>query len=134
MSDEDVAFWSIDRLGAAYRSRRLSPVEVTRLCLERIARHDGRLNAFLTVLERPALKAARAAERDLREGRDRGPLHGVPVAVKDLVDMAGVPTKFGSHPAFEERPRRDGELLARLRRAGAVILGKTNLLEFAYGA
>lgn len=134
MTDAGIPFWSIARLGAAYRSGRLSPVEATRLCLDRIRRHDKALNAFLTVLDRSALQAARKAERELRAGRDRGPLHGVPVAVKDLIDMAGVPTKFGSHPVFEERPARDAELVRRLREAGAVIIGKTNLLEFAYGA
>lgn len=134
MIDDEVCFWSIGRLGATYRSGRLSPVEATRLCLERIGRHDRSLNAFLTVLDESALQAAHAAERELKAGRDRGPLHGVPVAVKDLVEMAGVPTKYGSHPVFEEHPRRDAELIRRLRRAGAIILGKTNLLEFAYGA
>jgi aspartyl-tRNA(Asn)/glutamyl-tRNA(Gln) amidotransferase subunit A len=134
MRDEELAFWSIGQLGAAYRAGRLSPVEVTRLCLERIEGADGKLNAFITVLEQPALRAARTAERELKAGRDRGPLHGVPIAIKDLVDVAGAPTGYGSDPAFREQPQTDAELVRRLRGAGAVILGKTNLLEFAYGA
>ena len=134
MRDEELAFWSIGQLGAAYRAGRLSPVEVTRLCLERIDIADGKLNAFVTVLEEPALRAARTAERELKAGHDRGPLHGVPIAIKDLVDVAGAPTGYGSDPAFREQPQTDAELVRRLRGAGAVILGKTNLLEFAYGA
>lgn len=134
MTDPALAFASIAALGARYRDRSLSPVEVTRLCLERIEAHDPALNAFLTVLGEAALEEAAAAEAELRSGRDRGPLHGVPVAVKDLMAMAGVPTRFGSDPIFEEVPERDAAMVRHLRAAGAVIVGKTNLLEFAYGA
>ncbi len=134
MTEAEIPFWSIDQLGAAYRRRRLSPVEVTRSCLERIARHDRTLNAFTTVIEDRALRAARKAEQEHCAGRHRGPLHGVPVAVKDLIDMAGVANSYGSHPVFKEDCQRDAELVHRLRQQGAIILGKTNLLEFAYGA
>jgi len=129
----DIAFLTIAALGRLYRAGRLSPVEATRACLDRIAAFDGRLNAFMTVLERPALAAARRAERELRAGQDLGPLHGVPVALKDLMAMKGVVTTYGSVPAFHETPDRDGLLVQRLRAAGAVIVGKTNLLEFGYG-
>lgn len=134
MSEGDILFWSIAKLGVAYRAGRLSPVEVAQLCLERIRREDRSLNAFVTLLEGPALHSARKAERELRAGRTRGPLHGVPVAIKDLIDMAGVANGYGSDPVFREVASRDASLVARLRQAGAVILGKTNLLEFAYGA
>ena len=135
MPDPAIAFASIAAIGARYRDGSLSPVEVTGLCLERIAAHDPELNAFLSVLNRePALEQAATAEAELRSGRDRGPLHGVPVAIKDLMAMAGVPTKFGSDPIFQEVPERDAAIVRHLRAAGAVIVGKTNLLEFAYGA
>jgi aspartyl-tRNA(Asn)/glutamyl-tRNA(Gln) amidotransferase subunit A len=134
MAEADPIFASIGELGAAYRTRRLSPVEVTKACLERIARFNPALNAFLTVLDDSALAAARIAEQEIAAGRDRGALHGVPVALKDLVDVAGVPSKYGSHASFADHPAKDALLVSRLREAGAVILGKTNLLEFAYGA
>ena len=135
MTDPAIAFAGIAAIGERYRDGSLSPVEVTGLCLERIAAHDPELNAFLSVLtasrrwSRPA-----SAEAELRAGRDRGPLHGIPVAVKDLMAIAGVPTRFGADPIFEEVPERDAAMVRHLRAAGAVIVGKTNLLEFAYGA
>jgi aspartyl-tRNA(Asn)/glutamyl-tRNA(Gln) amidotransferase subunit A len=134
MADPAMAFASIAALGARYRDGSLSPVEVTGLCLERIEAYDPELHAFLSVLNRTALDQAATAEVELRSGRDRGPLQGVPVAIKDLMAMAGVPTKFGSDPIFEEQPERDAAMVRHLRAAGAVIVGKTNLLEFAYGA
>jgi aspartyl-tRNA(Asn)/glutamyl-tRNA(Gln) amidotransferase subunit A len=134
MPDPAIAFASIAALGAGYRDGSLSPVEVTRVCLERIEAHDPELNAFLSVLKTPALEQAAMAEAELRSGRDRGPLQGIPVAIKDLMAMAGTPTKFGSDPIFEEVAERDAAIVRQLRAAGAVIIGKTNLLEFAYGA
>ncbi len=130
----DIAFLSIDELGRRYRDRTLSPVEVTRLCLERVAEAEPRLNAIATVLTETALAAATTAERELGQGFDRGPLHGVPVMVKDLFAVAGSPTRFGAHAAFTEHPAKDAALVAALRRDGAVLLAKTNMLEFAYGA
>jgi aspartyl-tRNA(Asn)/glutamyl-tRNA(Gln) amidotransferase subunit A len=134
MTDPAIAFAGIAAIGARYRDGSLSPSEVTSLCLERIATHDPELNAFLSILSESALDQAASAEAELRSGRDRGPLHGVPVAIKDLMAMAGVPTKFGTDPIFHEAPERDAAMVRRLRAAGAVIVGKTNLLEFAYGA
>jgi aspartyl-tRNA(Asn)/glutamyl-tRNA(Gln) amidotransferase subunit A len=130
----DPLFLSIGELGAAYRARKLSPVEITRQCLERIARLDGKLNAFITVLEKQALARAGEAEKELAAGKDLGPLHGVPVALKDLVDMAGVPTSYSSKAGSPKTPKADAPLVARLKAAGAVVIGKTNLLEYAYGA
>ena len=128
----DIAFLSIPELGRRYRDRSLSPVDVTRMCLARVADAEPRLNAIATVL--PALEAAEAAERELARGFDRGPLHGVPVMVKDLFALAGSPTRFGANARFAEHPAHDAGVVAALRRAGAVILAKTNMLEFAYGA
>ena len=130
----DPLFLSIAELGAAYRSGALSPVAVTRLALERIAACDEALNAFITVLGDRALAKAATAEAELRAGQDRGPLHGVPVAIKDLVEMAGVPTTFSSRAGSPREGRVDAPVIRNLEAAGAVILGKTNLLEYAYGA
>ena len=130
----EALFLSIAELGAAYRTRRLSPVAVTRQALERIAALDHKLNSFITVLEKESLAQAAIAERELAGGTDRGPLHGVPIAIKDLADMAGVPTTYASRAGSPKTPTQDASLIARLRTTGAVILGKTNLLEYAYGA
>jgi aspartyl-tRNA(Asn)/glutamyl-tRNA(Gln) amidotransferase subunit A len=134
MVDEPAHFLSIATLRARYRDRSLSPVVVTRLALERIAAHDRLLNSFITVCADESVAQAAAAERELAAGRDRGPLHGVPVAIKDLIDVAGVPTTFASRADSPRMPAADAALVGRLKEAGAVILGKTNLLEYAYGA
>jgi Asp-tRNA(Asn)/Glu-tRNA(Gln) amidotransferase A subunit family amidase len=124
---------SLEALAAAYRARRVSPVEATRACLERIARLDTALNAFITVTADRALDDARTAEIEIGAGRDRGPLHGVPIALKDLIDTAGIATT-GASALFAERvPDADAEVVRRLRAAGAVLLGKLNLHELAYG-
>ena len=129
----DPALLTIAELGAAFRGRRLGPVEVTQHCLARIARLDPALHAFITVTADLALDQARAAEAELARGHDRGPLHGVPVALKDLIDTAGVRTT-GASALFEDRvPTEDAEVVRRLRDAGAVVLGKLNLHELAYG-
>ncbi len=107
---------------------------MTEACLRQIAADDGALNAMATVTAEWALAQAERAGRELGWGVDRGPLHGVPVVVKDLVDVAGTPTGYGSAPAFRTLPSRHAVLVGRLEAAGAVVLGKTNLLEFAYGA
>jgi aspartyl-tRNA(Asn)/glutamyl-tRNA(Gln) amidotransferase subunit A len=132
MSDE--LFLSIVELGAAYRNGTLSPMGVTRLALERIRSFDRKLNSFTTVLEAHSVKRAALADHELKSGNDRGPLHGVPIAIKDLVDMAGVPTSFASRAGSPKLPAQDARVVRRLEEAGAVILGKTNLLEYAYGA
>jgi len=124
---------TIAELGAAFRARRLSPVEATQGCLQRIAELDPALHAFITVTGDLALEQARTAAAELAAGHDRGPLHGVPVALKDLIDTAGTRTTGGS-ALFEDRiPTQDAEVVRRLRAAGAVLLGKLNLHELAYG-
>jgi aspartyl-tRNA(Asn)/glutamyl-tRNA(Gln) amidotransferase subunit A len=131
---DDPALLSITELGAAYRARRLSPVEATRACLDRIARLDPELHAFITVTDDLAVAQARAAEAELARGDDRGPLHGVPIALKDLIDTAGVRTTGGSGAFADRVPTEDAEVVRRLRGAGCVLLGKLNLHEVAYGA
>ena len=129
-----VAFQTIAALGAQFRSGALAPRAATQACLDRIARLDGAVNAFTTVIADHALAAADRAGAELGFGADRGPLHGVPVALKDLIDMGGVPTGYGSTAVFQTHPARNAVLVDRLENAGAVIIGKTNMLEFAYGA
>ena len=114
------------------RARQLSPVELTRACLERIQARNDELHAFITVLTDEALAAARQAETELAAGHVRGRLHGIPVSVKDLVDVAGVPTTSGS-AVPPRHATHDAPVVANLRRAGAIIIGKTNLHEFAFG-
>jgi len=117
----------------AVRARSLSPVELTRACLERIARLDPRLNSFITVTAEGALADARRAEAEVARGNWRGPLHGIPIAVKDNVDTSGVRTTAASAVFRDRVPSEDAEVVLRLRAAGAVLLGKLNMHEFAQG-
>jgi aspartyl-tRNA(Asn)/glutamyl-tRNA(Gln) amidotransferase subunit A len=105
----------------------------TRACLERIRRHDGAINAFITVLEEEALEAAAAADAAAAEGRWLGLLHGMPVAIKDNIQMAGVRTTSGAAFMADFVPDEDAEVVRRLRGAGAVILGKATMQELAFG-
>jgi aspartyl-tRNA(Asn)/glutamyl-tRNA(Gln) amidotransferase subunit A len=122
---------SIHDLAPRIKARAISPVEVVRTCLSRIeAGRDG--NAFIAVRAEQALADAQRAEVEIAAGRYRGPLHGIPIAVKDLVDVAGTPTTSGSAvPA--RTATEDAPVVRRLRDAGALIIGKTNLHEFAFG-
>ena len=115
------------------RARKVSPVELTQACLRRIDELNPKLNAFITVTAESALAQAREAEADLQKGRRKGPLHGIPIALKDLVDTAGVRTTAGSGVFKDRVPTQDAEVVRRLRAAGAVLLGKLNMHEFAYG-
>jgi len=124
---------TIRELADAYRRKEISPVEITRSCLERIEKRNPPLNAFITVTGESALAEARAAEAEILRGAWRGPLHGVPIAIKDLIDTAGVRTTAGSALYKDRVPTEDAEVVTRLRRAGAVFVGKNNLHEFAYG-
>jgi len=120
--------------GRRFRDGSLTPERLTGDLLERIERENPRLNAFYEVFASEAREAAAAATRELREGRDRGPLHGIPVAIKDLFDVAGHVTTAGAHPGFHPPPARtDCDVVARLRASGAVLLGKTAVHEWALG-
>jgi aspartyl-tRNA(Asn)/glutamyl-tRNA(Gln) amidotransferase subunit A len=127
------AISTISELASRLRSRQVSPVELTRECLERIDRLNPGLNAYTTVTAESALAEARAAEAEITRGEWRGPLHGIPVSLKDLIDTAGVRTTSASKLHETRVPNQDAEVVRRLRSAGAVILGKNNLHEFAYG-
>jgi aspartyl-tRNA(Asn)/glutamyl-tRNA(Gln) amidotransferase subunit A len=125
------AVWELSavRLRELYLSGELSPVEVTRSLLDRIEERDGDLHAFITVTPEIALRQARAAEGAYRDGDDGAPLLGVPVSIKDLTWTRGVRTTFGSLLTAEFVPDRDAPVVERLRDAGAVMLGKTNVPE-----
>lgn len=133
-SDRDIAFRSIAALGRDYRRGALTPTAVAEAYLERIECYDGPLNAIVPGLADHARAEAVRAGEELAAGHDRGPLHGIPVGIKDLVDIAGTVTGFGSESAFATPASQDAAMVTNLRAAGAVLVAKTNLLEFAYGA
>jgi Asp-tRNA(Asn)/Glu-tRNA(Gln) amidotransferase A subunit family amidase len=120
-------------VSAQLRRKALSPVEITQECLERIEKFNPKLNAFITVTAESAIAAARAAEADMQRGQWRGPLHGIPVGLKDLIDTAGVRTTAASAVLKDRVADRDADVVTRVKSAGAIILGKQNLHEFAYG-
>src|SRR3989441_10681558 len=120
-------------LGRMIATKEVSPVEVAHAHLDRITALDARLRAFITVCAESALEAARAAEADLMAGKVAGPLHGVPWAPKDLYSTKGVRTTGGSKILADSVPRADATVVARLGAAGAIVLGKLNMHEFADG-
>ena len=128
----DLHYLDLSELAGALRVRDLSPVEVTRAQLDRIAGIDRSLNAYALVLAEDALDQARAAEGEIAAGRYRGPLHGVPIAVKDLCWTRGLPTASGMSIYKNHLPRDDATVVRRLKEAGAVLLGKLQLTEGAY--
>ncbi len=132
-NDEDIAFASVTELGAWLRAGAISSIQLTELYLKRVASHDIKLNAFITVTEDLAREQAIRADADLREGRDRGPVHGIPYALKDLADTKGVLTTWGAAPFKDRIPDDDAEVTRKLRLAGAVLLGKTACGAIAYG-
>ena len=124
---------SIAEISELIRKGRVSPVEVTRECLETIERLNPTLNAFITVTAESALAEAAQAEKEIQAGRWRGPLHGIPIGLKDLIDTAGVRTTAASAVHKDRIPTADADVATKLRAAGAVFVGKHNLHEFAYG-
>src|SRR6202041_1286874 len=124
---------AIVELAPRLRRREISPLELTRACLDRIGKLNPELNAFITGTAESALGEARTAEAEISRGKWRGPLHGIPIAIKDLIDTAGTRTTAASALYPNRIPTEDAEIVRRLRQAGAVILGKNNLHEFAYG-
>ena len=120
-------------LARSLQARAATSEEVTERCLEHIARRDPSINAFITVLDEEARAQARAADQEIAAGRYRGPLHGVPISLKDLIDLRGTPTSAASRVRRGHVAAHDAVVSARLRAAGAVFVGKTNLHEFALG-
>ncbi|NMJ40680.1 amidase [Roseomonas sp. JC162] len=132
MADTELLFMPATRAAALIRRKALSPVELTRAVLAAIDREQPRINAFVTVLHDQAMAAARTAEQAVMDGAPLGPLHGVPVHVKDQVDTAGIRTTHGSAIFADNVPARDDVTVTRLREAGSILLGKTTMSEFGH--
>lgn len=130
----DLTRLTIAEAAPLLRERKLSPVELTEACLARIESVEPKINAFITVTADQARASAKTAADEIARGEYRGPLHGIPVALKDLFSTAGIRTTAGSTILGEHVPAEDSDAAARLKAAGAILLGKLNLHEFAYGA
>ncbi len=130
----DLHYLSLDEVARRLKARKVSSVEATSAMLDRIARHDPKLKAYATVTSERALKDAAQLDAETAAGKSRGPLHGVPIAVKDLCNTAGVATGAGTAIHRDHVPAKDATVVARLKAAGAVILGKLQMTEGAFGA
>ena len=133
MTPDELALASIAEIAPLIRQREISPVDVTETVLARIERVNPRLNAFITVTADRARQAAREAEQEIVAGHYRGPLHGIPISLKDLYLTANVRTTGGSRILADYVPTEDATVTRRLREAGAILVGKNNMHEFAYG-
>jgi aspartyl-tRNA(Asn)/glutamyl-tRNA(Gln) amidotransferase subunit A len=133
MLAEDTFFLSVRELGERIRTRKLWPVELAEGYLDRSERSGPRFNAYVTVTRELALRQARDAEKEIANGHYRGPLHGIPYAVKDLVAVAGYPTTWGARPYASQKFDYNGTVVERLNRAGAVLIGKAAMIELAGG-
>lgn len=125
--------WTIASLSKAFRKKEISPVEVIRAYLERIEAYDHRVNSFITLLPRQAHQSALRAEKGILKGKSSGPLHGIPFAAKDLFFTKGIRTTCGSKILKDFVPSYDATVIERLYAAGAILVGKLNMHEFAYG-
>ncbi len=134
MEQHELPFLTVAELSRLIESREVSPVDVTQAYLDRIDGLDFKFNAFLAVSRREALEAARDAEAAIARGEYLGPMHGIPVAVKDQFWTKGIRTTGGTRILADFVPDEDATIIANLKRAGAVLLGKTNMTEFAMGA
>jgi aspartyl-tRNA(Asn)/glutamyl-tRNA(Gln) amidotransferase subunit A len=131
--DQALASLSLAEASSRIRSRQVTPTQLVNACLERITTYNPKLNAFITIMREQALAQARELEQEQRAGKLRGPLHGIPIALKDNIDTAGTRTTAAS-AVFEDRvPSEDAEVARRLKNAGAIVIGKANLHEFAMG-
>src|SRR6202047_5188967 len=126
-------FKSITTIQKHVRMQKVSPVDVVNACLKRIEQLNPRLNAFITVLADQALEQARVAQAEIKAAKWRGPLHGIPIGIKDFYDTAGIKTT-AAFPHFKDRvPQTDAVVVARLKEAGAIIIGKTNMHTLGMG-
>jgi aspartyl-tRNA(Asn)/glutamyl-tRNA(Gln) amidotransferase subunit A len=132
-SAQQLPFLDLSTASQEVQKKRVSPLDLTEACLARIEKLNPVLNAFITVTAESALEEAKRAETEIARGEWKGPLHGIPLAVKDLAETAGVRTTAGSAVLEHFVPSEDAEVVRRLRKAGAILLGKLNLHEFAYG-
>ena len=132
-AETNICYLTIGEAAKSLRAHELSPVELTRAFLDRIEAKDSRLHAYITVLKDEALAEARSAEAEILRGDYKGPLHGIPFALKDLYDTAGVLTTSGSRMDLDRVPSEDATATRRLKDAGGVLLGKLSMYEFALG-
>src|SRR5512138_921016 len=130
---EDLTKLTVEEAGKRIAAGSLSPVDLTRAYLDRIERFDKRINSYITVLADRALAQAKDLEAELKAGKRRGPLHGIPLGLKDNIDTAGIRTTAASAVYADRVPTEDAPVVTKLRDAGAVFLGKLNMHEFAYG-
>ena len=134
MTATDLCFSPIARVAEQLRTRELSPVELVEAHLDHIDQTDGKLNSFITLLADDAMAAARQAEQEIRSGDYRGPLHGIPIGLKDLYYTKGIRTTVGSKILRNFVPDYDAAVTERFREAGAILMGKLQMHEFALGA
>ena len=130
---QPLTMMSLTEAAAKLRAGKITSTELTQACLKQIESRDSEINSFITLTRDSALEQARVADSELQAGRSRGPLHGIPIGLKDLIDVAGVKTTAGSALFANNIAGKDAEVTRRLRAAGAVLMGKLNLHEFAYG-
>ena len=133
MEKQEIPFLTASELSRLIQSKEVSPVEATEAFLDRIEQVDSKLNSYITVTREEALKAARDAEQSIASGGYLGPMHGIPIAVKDQVNTAGILTTGGSKILSDFIPQEDSTVISKLKQAGAVLLGKLNMSEFAMG-
>ncbi len=131
MNKKDLPFLTASQLSKLIEAKEVSPVEATEAYLDRIEEVDSKLNSYITITGEQALESARQAEEEIAQGKHRGPLHGVPVAVKDQFNTAGIRTTGGSAILKDFVPDEDATVMVNLKKAGAVLLGKLNMSEFA---
>ncbi|MFL5474971.1 MAG: amidase family protein, partial [Gemmatimonadales bacterium] len=129
----DFSFSTVEELGTLLRKRQTTVVDLTKYFLERLERLGPRFNAVVTVLRRSALDEAAERDRELASGTDRGPLHGIPYGVKDLLAAEGAPTTWGAEPYRHQMLQGDATVVTRLREAGAVLCAKLGMVELAGG-
>jgi len=130
---EDILYLSVSELAARIKARKLSPLELTQAYLERSRRLGSSLNAYATITSDLAIDEAKQAEAEIRAGKYRGPLHGIPYAAKDLLAVKGYPTTWGARPYIGQKFDYDATVIKKLRQAGAILIGKAAMIELAGG-
>ncbi|WP_240689004.1 amidase [Ammoniphilus sp. YIM 78166] len=134
MTMTDLFFHDMTTVSGLIKEKKVSPIELTQLLLERIHRYNPVLNAYIKVMDDEALSQAKELEKEIMEGKLRSPLHGIPIAIKDIIQTKGIVTTAGSKVFEDWIPDEDATVITRLKEAGAILIGKTNLHEFAMGA